>query len=352
LSYRKILIRVPNWLGDTMMSTPAVSEVIKLFPKAEITILCKPTFAGFWSKFPGVDGVLTLEKGIWPLKGIGDLKKFNFDAALILPASFSSAFSIFAAGIPVRIGWASEGRSPFLTQAIINERPRQKHLVWEYLDLVREGFGKKISSRTFRLEGPRHRGFQGQLKKLGWNSKGKKLALVPGATYGQAKRWPLDQWKELMTALLKSGKDQLIVLGGPEEEEYLTPLRESLSRQDRERVLWLVGQTDTQTLSAVLAECDLLITNDTGPMHVAAAVGTPVVALFGSTSPVWTGPFGKGHEILHKQVECSPCFQKTCPIGYICLERITVKEVLETVRKRLGRPLRVLPETPPRGVWG
>ena len=100
MSYRKILIRVPNWLGDTMMSTPAVSEVIKLFPKVEITILCKPTFADFWSAFPGVKGVLTLEKGIWPLKGIGDLKKFNFDAALILPASFSSAFSVFGGRNP------------------------------------------------------------------------------------------------------------------------------------------------------------------------------------------------------------------------------------------------------------
>jgi heptosyltransferase-2 len=115
------------------------------------------------------------------------------------------------------------------------------------------------------------------------------------------------------------------------------------------RLVSLVGKTSPQTLAAVLDQCKLLITNDTGPMHVAAAVGTPTVAIFGSTSPTWTRPFGLGHEVIYKAVECSPCYQKTCPIGYICLNRITVDEVLKAVQKRL-KGGGVKGEKPPQGV--
>jgi ADP-heptose:LPS heptosyltransferase len=119
---------------------------------------------------------------------------------------------------------------------------------------------------------------------------------------------------------------------------------EGQTPKDSKRLHLLAGRTNPMILGAMLSRCKLLVTNDTGPMHVAAAVGTPVVALFGSTSPTWTRPFGLGHEVIFHQVECSPCFQRTCPIGYLCLNKISVAEVFAAVQRQLRKPHKVQPE--------
>jgi heptosyltransferase-2 len=339
-SFTNILIRVPNWLGDSMMASPVVSAVSKSFPLAKLTILSKPNMAPFWKGFTEVHEVLVLEKGLdGILRTLGEIKKRKFDAALILPTSFSSAFLLFAANIPVRVGWGGEGRELFLTTVIPALEPRQKHLVWEYLELVRQGLGRPLAQKTIRLAFPMDskskKEAQQLLKSLKVNARLGLVALGPGATYGPAKRWPLNYWKQLIVKMLESGKETLLVLGGPEEKDYLEDLWKGLPDKHAPRLVSLAGKTSPLTLAAVLDQCKLLITNDTGPMHVAAAVGTPTVALFGSTSPTWTRPFGLGHEVIYKAVECSPCYQKTCPIGYICLNRITVDEVLKAVYKKL-----------------
>jgi len=231
---------------------------------------------------------------------------------------------------------------------------RQKHLVWEYLGLIRQGFGKPVSPKTFKLAFPlgskSKQEAQRLLKSLKVNEKSGLVALGPGATYGPAKRWPLGYWKQLITKMLESGKETLLVLGGPEEKEYLEELWKGLPSHHTQRLVSLVGKTNPQALAAVLDQCKLLITNDTGPMHVAAAVGIPTLALFGSTSPTWTRPFGLGHEVIYKSVECSPCFQKTCPIGYICLNQITVDEVFQKTRKKLKNTVVIQGEKAPQGV--
>jgi heptosyltransferase-2 len=171
------------------------------------------------------------------------------------------------------------------------------------------------------------------------------LALSPGATFGPAKRWPLSYWKELVARLLVERKESLLLLGGLEEEAYLRPLMDVEGGEGRLHLL--AGRTSPEILVAMLSRCKVLITNDTGPMHAAAAAGTPTVALFGSTSPDWTRPFGKGHEVIHKRIECSPCFQRTCPIGYKCLHAIKVEEVLSSVRRVLRAGRRAGPESSP-----
>lgn len=336
-----ILVRVPNWLGDTIMATPVVSTVRKMFPKSGLTILCKDVFVPFWRSFPGVNHVLTLGKedhGVFGfLKKSVEIENKKFDLALILPVSFSSAFLAFTAGIPVRMGWGGEGRELFLTHVIDRFRPRQKHLVLEYLELVRKAFGKKIPSRPLSLINPVSRGAGNEARHLFKinhvdASKGM-IALAPGATYGPSKRWPLNNWIELVKHLLVDKKESLLILGGKEEAGYLEPLIQPIPKAQKQRVYSLVGRTTLLELLGVLKQCRLLVTNDTGPMHVAAAVGTPVVALFGSSSPTWTGPYGQGHEVIYKQVECSPCFQKTCPIGYKCLTGIPVDDVFKAIQK-------------------
>jgi heptosyltransferase-2 len=338
-----------------MMASPVVSAVRKTFPAAKLSILSKPNMSPFWKSFKEVDEVLILEKGApGYLKTISEIKKRQFDVALSLPSSFSSAFLHFAADIPVRVGWGGEGREIFLTHVVPAPEPRKKHLVWEYLELIRHGLGRPIASSAFKLAFPLDLKISQEAKKLlkslKVNTKPGLVALGPGATYGPAKRWPLDHWKELITQMLEAGKETLLVVGGEEEKEYLSGLWRGLPEKYSKRLVSLVGKTNPRVLAAVLDECKLLITNDTGPMHVAAAVGTPTVAVFGSTSPAWTRPFGLGHEVIYKNAECSPCFQKTCPIGYICLNQITVDEVLRTAKKKLKGRRVVAVEKPPQGV--
>jgi heptosyltransferase II len=346
VNYSNILIRVPNWLGDTMMATPAVSAVREMFPKSRLTILCKPNYTGFWENYPGVQKVITLRKGFFGFwETAGDIRQEPFDAALVLPGSFSSAFLVFAAGVPERIGWGGEGRDFFLTRVVSNPRPRQKHLVKEYLDLVREGLGQSPRSKSFRLLSPVTPAAKLEVKRIYQDAEVRDraglVAMVPGAAYGEAKRWPLPYWRELIGKFLAARKESILILGGIEEEAYLKNLEEGLSPEMKERVHWMVGKTTPLALGGILSRCKLLITNDTGPMHVAAAVGTQTVALFGSTSPTWTRPFGTGHEVIYHQVECSPCFQKSCPIGYLCLHKISVEEVFQAARRKLKNPVRV-----------
>jgi heptosyltransferase-2 len=354
-AYNNILIRVPNWLGDSMMATPVVAAVHKAFPKAKLSILCKPNFVSFWKSFSEVREVLTVQKSFWGYAlTIREIKKRQFDVAVTLPSSFSSAFLFFAADIPKRIGWGGEGREFLLTHVAPAPEPRQKHLVWEYLELIRAGLGRPIQMKTFQLAFPLDAEIKFETKRLlkSLRINGTSLvALGPGATYGPAKRWPLVYWKQLILQMLESGKETLVVVGGVEEKEYLDELWKGLPEKYAPRLVSLVGKTNPQMLAGVLDQCKVLITNDTGPMHVAAAVGTPTVAIFGSTSPIWTRPFGLGHEVIYKAVECSPCFQKTCPIGYVCLNEISVREVFELTKKKLKGLSVVTGEKPPHGVW-
>lgn len=353
-AYSNILIRVPNWLGDSMMATPAVAAAREMFPRARLTVLSKRVFMGFWKGFPGVDQVLPLRKGFlgfW--RTSSEIRKQNFDAALILPTSFSSAFLAFSAGIPERIGWGGEGRSAFLTRIPSHSHPRQKHLVLEYLELAKEGFGVPLrAGKNVKLRAAVTAEAEKGLRQV-WDDAGVPsargfIALSPGATYGAAKRWPLPYWKELIAKILKERKEHLLLLGGLEEEAYLKPLlEEGFSAKDPQRIHLLAGRTTPSILAAMLSRCKILVTNDTGPMHVAAAVGTPTVALFGSTSPVWTRPFGVGHEVIYKHEECSPCFQRTCPIGYPCLHKISVEEVFRAVLKKLKGRVRIEGEKVP-----
>lgn len=348
--YSNILVRVPNWLGDTLMSTPAVSAVKKLFPKSKLSILAKPVYNAFWKDFPGVDEVISLDKGLvgfW--KTVSSLKQKKFDAALILPTSFSSAFLAFAANIPARIGWQGEGRDLFLTHWIPRPQPRQKHLVLEYLELVHKGFDARLGLRTIGLQSPINReavlGLRQVWAEVGIPDKGSFIALAPGATFGPAKRWPLPYWKELIKKLLTDRRESLLILGGLEEKDYLKPLVDGLGPKISARVRLLAGRTSPTILAATLAKCKLLVTNDTGPMHAAAGAGTPTVSIFGSTSPAWTRPFGIGHTVIYKHLECSPCFQKTCPIGYKCLRSISVEEVFNAVIEILRKPRKIKNET-------
>ncbi len=335
------------------MATPAVREIRNLFPKSRITLLAHSRLEKFWSGIPGMDRVLVSPTGgfrdIW--KQAAALRAEGFDAALTFPSSLSSAFLLFAAQIPVRLGWSAEGRDWFLTQALDHEMDRKIHLVWDYLDLVHRAFQRKSSAQYFLLESGKDTSAEKEaVRLLGKTGAKGIIALGPGATYGPAKRWPLENWKALLRLLLARRKETLVVLGTREEKASFEPIREGLGKVEGKRVLILAGETEVPVLSALLSRSRLLVTNDSGPMHLAAANRTPVVAIFGSTSPLWTSPFGEGHSVIYKSLECSPCFQKTCPIGYPCLREITLGEVYAEIQKRLSAKEKVTGLGVPKGL--
>jgi heptosyltransferase-2 len=348
---KRLLVRAPNWLGDTVMATAAVRVLRRCYPNAHLTVLAPPAFAPFWSAFEGVQGVRSIDRkgahrgwgGLWSLAN--GLRREDYDASVLLTESFSSAFLFAAAGIPSRLGYTAQGRSFLLKPAVQNPCPRLRHYVVETLDLLFRGWGLPAFKNPVALEFPdTPKSRQEADRLLGRKGNRPWVAFVPGATYGPTKRWPVGDWRALQALILKNTNSSIVMLGSAAEAMMLGPLAPK-SLQKKKRVVMAVGKTDVLGLGGVLRRCHVAVANDTGPLHVAAAVGTPVVGLYGSTSPVWTRPLGKGHKVLYHRVPCSPCYLKECPIDLRCLTGISVAEVWKTVRPLLtGSPKRVKPE--------
>ncbi len=327
-------------MGDTVLSYPTVQQLKILFPKSHLAILIPGYLVDLWKTFPYVDEIIPFQKQ----KGIGSiwedvnlsqsLKERNFDLAVILPRSFRSAFHMFLARIPIRIGFQSEGRSLFLTQGIRRTKEVLRgHRVHYYQRLI-EPLGKiesPPSPKIFLREEDR-RWADRVLKDLGIPEGKPLIAMNPGATYGLAKCWYPDRFGKLGKRLVEKWQAKVLLFGKEEERPIVHEILHHLGTKGID----LTGKTGLLQLAGLLERCTLLVTNDTGTMHVATAVGTPVVALFGSTPPLITGPLGKEHVVVKKDVPCSPCLKRICPTDHQCMELITVDEVEEIVDRKLG----------------
>jgi heptosyltransferase-2 len=319
-----ILVKGNNWLGDAVMSLPTLRSLRDMFPKAGVTVLTKPAFADLYRGAPAVDEVLPHERGgvrRW-VRTVRELKRRRFDAALVLPRSFSSALLVWSARIPRRIGYGGGGRTRLLTDT--PEAPRERrHRVHHYHHLL-SALGEPPAVRPPRLELlPEARLWaEGQLPGGPW------IGMNPGATYGLAKQWFPDRFIELGRRL--AGRGRVAVVGGPSEAELGERVARGVGGVN------LAGKTSVSQLAAAIARCSLFVTNDTGPMHVADAVGVPVVAVFGPTDWVVTPPYGSGHRVVRREIECSPCLKRACPLGHHhCMKWVTVEEVLAACRDRL-----------------
>jgi heptosyltransferase-2 len=307
------------------MALPVLAGFRRLFPQGELTVLAVPRVAPLFVGHPGVHEIIPYPPGpakwqtLWGLRG-------RFDLALALPNSLESALGLWLAGVPARVGYNTDARRPFLTVAIDgSKRLGGLHTVFYLLGLLR-AFGEvaTFTPPALYLEAGEMEAAEKLLARETLSKTGILVGLSPGAAYGPAKRWPPERFAAVARNLVEEFSARPVLLGGPEDRQAAALFKEHLPHP----VLDLVGRTNLRQALAVLSRLRLLITNDSGLMHAAAALGVPLIALFGSTDPVATGPFTSEAVVLHHPLPCSPCFERTCRVGYTCLTEISVGEVM------------------------
>ena len=354
-----ILVRGVNWLGDAVMTTPALLRLRESRPRARMTLLTPAKLAGLWEGQSFLDELMVVPAGAGLFQTASRLRAGRFSIAVALPNSFRSALELWLAGIPRRAGYARPGRTLLLTDPVVprsgavrmrkrgareirsliksNAKPPSippaAHHIYDYLHLVATlGASEQPLAPSLSL---------GQKEatrladKMGMDQESARpwFGLNPGAEYGPAKRWPAERFVAAALELQKRTQCRWVVFGVEADRELAAGIAEGIggAAAGSAAALNLAGRTNLRELMAGLKCCRLLLTNDSGPMHLAAALGTPVVALFGSTCPEMTGPKSSdcAQVVRASEVACSPCFLRQCPVDFRCMKGILPAEVVE-----------------------
>jgi heptosyltransferase-2 len=385
----RVVVRGANWVGDAVMTVPALRELRLLLPGAHITLATRPWAEGVFAGADFVDDLLLLGDGGGRRGARGFFRQLRewrarrFDLALLFPNAFAPALTAFAARVPLRFGYATDGRAPLLTHAPPAPDWRStRHEVFYYLNLISElrralAGGQPARETggpaTILLDGPaadllggpaRHllggptadersaslvTGREPQfdlrvsderkaeaaelLRRRGVTFARPVVALCPGSTNSRAKRWPAERYAALADMLMEEAGVDVVLVGAREELEVT---REVVAAMSRAPVV-LTGETDLARSVAVLSLADLLVSNDTGPAHVAAALGRPVVVVFGPTNPLTTRPFSALAEVVRRPPECAPCMLRDCPIDHRCMTAVAPAEVFARSLALLAR---------------
>jgi heptosyltransferase-2 len=367
----KILVRGVNWIGDAVMTIPALRALRKDYPGARISLLVKPSVAALFQSDPSIDEVILYEEEFESL--IGKLKLSRrirgegFSRAILLQNALDAALIAFLAGIPERGGYERDGRGFLLTRPIpFDNEDRKIHHVEYYLNLLKAlGIRADYSRPWIHLSLEERLSARARLSQL----KRPLLGLNPGAAYGSAKRWLPERFAEVADWFMRDTDGSVVIFGGSTETAIAEAIQKEVGFRNANSssvsarpvrgqgqgrspldtgtekrygepgnsLLNLAGKTSLRELVSLISECEVFLTNDSGPMHVAYAVGTPLAALFGSTDPVLTGPPGEGHEVFKHEFECSPCFERTCRQNDLrCMYSITSDEVYLAIKRLLG----------------
>ena len=336
----KILIVAPNWIGDAVLSLPVVDGCGQLWQEAELTVLARTRVAELFEARESEVRVLEYERGNGPqrlsnLMAVSrSLRKERFDLAILLPNSLGSAVMTRLAGVPQRLGYSTDGRGWLLTQRLEDRRKeRGLHQVDYYLGLI-HSLGAQQVDRIPRLQLRSKTTDRAVvlMERLGIDKNELLIGVHPGAAYGETKRWFPERFAAVLERLHRSGR-RFLLLGGPGEE----PLADQISAEMDHPVINLIGRTTVAEVLALIGRCSLFLSNDSGLMHVAAALRVPQVALFGSTDPQKTAPLNDGAVVIHpNQVSCTPCFKSECPEDLECMKAITVEEVVAAAEKLLA----------------
>lgn len=337
---KNIIVRMPNWIGDAVMATPVLADLRSRFKDAKITAMCQSNVATLLKNDPNVDEILGYSKPngwihrVHHKEVVEQVRFGKYDLGILLTNSFSSAWIFFAGNVQNRIGYEGNLRNVLLNKSVpLPKNIETQHLVTTYKMLL-EPLGIAVSKNLPKLYVTKEESeiAENMLTNFGVNLKSKSIiGINPGAAYGSAKCWLPERFKALNERLLKDPNTFLIYFG----DQAGTSLVNEICKETNERVINLAGKTTIRNLMALIQHCSLLLTNDSGPMHIASALGTKLVALFGSTSDVKTGPFGNS-KIIHKHVECSPCYKRVCPIDFRCMTKISVEEVTLEIQKLLN----------------
>lgn len=316
-----LVVRSPNWLGDAVMALPAVRNLKAMVGSEPLTIATPEKLAALWQACPFVDKVIALEKPKNFRISASQLRAGQFGSAVLLPNSLRVAGEAWLASIPQRVGYARGGRRLLLTHPlpVPARNPARLHQRYYYGDLVAA------------LGGPTDDSLPVLRKEIVATTDARpRLAICPGAEYGPAKRWLIENFIATAKHFIAKHNARIVLLGAPGDvlvaEEFIKQLPEAENR---------VGKTTLAEFMSALASAKLALCNDSGAMHVASALGTPTVAVFGSTEPLLTGPMGVNAKTLRHHVPCSPCFLRECPIDFACMKGVTPEMAIAAGEKLL-----------------
>jgi len=388
----RILILSPNWLGDAVMALPAIADVKRRFASARVVVAARRAVAGVFNLAPAVDEVLPLEWNGRLLRrqalrnDLDALRRTAADAALLLPNSFASAWMVHRAGIPERMGYARDWRRRLLTRAVktpgrsVHQAEYYQHLVrtldvpsgplepvkgsalvtppepltgWQYLlgALRAPRTAMRGTQAVQRLPTEPHRGpllvapdtaiaaARALLTARGWNGTRPLITLAPGAAYGTAKRWLPAHFARLVAMLVGTNDATCVTVGSAADRETTRWIGDLVPDRERRHLLDVAGETSLESLAGVMALSRVFVSNDSGAMHMASALGVPVVALFGPTREYETAPLprsGVRAEVLLHPVWCRPCMLRECPIDHRCMKELAPERVFATVSEMLA----------------
>jgi heptosyltransferase-2 len=346
---KRILVRGTNWLGDAVMATPALERLRASFPEAEITLLAPPLTAGLFQASPFVNDVVEYRRREGGVKAffhaVAQIRARRFDLAVLFQNAFEAALLARLGGAGLRVGFAEQGRGVLLTHPLHRgAQHRNRHQIHDYLDIVAEcervclgeafkpALAEPLPSLT--ANGDQRDAAARLLRRFGLDSR-PLVALNTAATNSRAKCWPAERFAQLADHFIAETGAQIILIGGPSERANA----EGVIKQMRGRgAVNLAGETTMAELIGVLADCSLLVANDTGPAHVAAALGTPTLTIFGPTNEFETAPTGRRAELIRAEgVECARCMHRDCPIDHRCMTRIAPEGVLARTRALLSQ---------------
>jgi heptosyltransferase-2 len=336
-SVKRVLVRAPNWIGDAVMTLPALSGLSRLLPSAEITVLAKPRAVPVYEGQPCVKEVMVYDdrgahRGLsGRLRLASEVNSAGFGLAVLLQNAFDAAFLAFASRIPERAGYAADMRGALLTMPMrLTPEIRKRHQVHYYLNIIDE-LGSALGAHAPVEAAPRihlkeaERDWAARFLRDEGLSERPLAGAAPGASYGPAKRWAPAGFAEVLRGLSDGHGLTPVVFGGHEDNDTC---REVVERTGV-GCLNLSGRLGLREFMAIAERTRVFVSNDSGPMHVASALGVPTVGIFGSTDPSLTGPSGAAAKVVRRVTDCSPCFERTCRFAHLrCLSSITAAEVL------------------------
>jgi heptosyltransferase II len=344
---KRVVVRLPNWLGDVVMSVPALRELRRILPNAHITLVSRPVTADVFIDADFADEVLTYHRSglasAW--NQAHEWRRRRFDLAVILQNAFEAAAIAFLARVPNRIGYNTERRGALLTNRIpLPAWKNERHESFYYLNVVAE-FERLLVGTSVRADhtpnamlevsDPRRRRARQILSEHGFRRREPLALLCPGSINSRAKRWPVERYAALADRLIESGV-QVALIGSAAETDVSRQVCEHAKHQP----VLLTGKTTVDEVISIISIADVLITNDTGPAHLGAALNTPTLVIFGPTNPLTTYPLSPAAEIIRHPPDCAPCMLRDCPIDHRCMTAISTAEVFERACAMMSHRLR------------